>query len=673
MGRYYDEDERTASDAAADRTVPETVETAGAKKDLHDDGAYPAEDPDYEQDMDSGENSEEADDDSYLDDEYDEDDPDSDIPASRHQGGVHRPGERGGRHKSRRRNHGRRLKWLIPVLIVLAVLAFFYFRKRSSVQAVEYREDTAARRDITTSDSYTGTVEAKDSQSVMSAVTGAKVSEVLVEEGDSVRKGDPIVKLDTEDVEKQIEEKQASLSAQQKQSSLSIQSAQKSYSDLSSNIAEGLDSTTQQALSGIDQAMSALVSAQDAYNNEVTLNNDQLSATILQAIQQVENAYNSVQTAALSTQQAIDSKNATEEDASDSGRELSDSETTQLQASIDSAQLREDQAWDSYEQAQTDYRAATMNEENNLTKLYDALIQAENSYLTAIDSYNAAVRSNEQRLQDYALQIQQAQANADTTVSELQIQDLQDSLEDYVITAPISGRVTQLNVSEGDITAVSATTSLATITNYDTMKVTISVSEYDIAALNKGDHVTVTVDALDRDYDGVVTSIDAEGTASNGITYFDTEVEFTPDDKVMIGMTAEITITVTEAEDAVTLTNDAVMTDTDGSSYVYKKEDSADKASGGKDPAVNADGYRKVKIETGSTDGTYTEITGGLSEGDTIYYTITTAESSTNASGMFGNMMGNSGGGPGQGGQGGPGGGPGGGGQPAGNSSNPPQ
>lgn len=95
------------------------------------------------------------------------------------------------RKKRRKRTRSIVIKLVIFALVVVAVI-FFLIRRAKKATAVEYQSDTAALRDISTSNSYTGTIAAVDSQSVMSAVSGVKVTEVLVEEGDVVQEGDVI-------------------------------------------------------------------------------------------------------------------------------------------------------------------------------------------------------------------------------------------------------------------------------------------------------------------------------------------------------------------------------------------------------------------------------------------------------------------------------------------------
>ena len=240
-------------------------------------------------------------------------------------------GSTGNGKNSKKRKKGRKklVKWLIIAGAAAAVLGFFIWKTKKSAADV-YLEDTVSKRDIVTYHTFTGTAAAVDSRSVMSAVSGVKVTEVPVEEGDYVKEGDVIAVLDSSGLDEQISEKKAAMAASANSSSIQIRSAQHSYNSLQSNVKDGLDSSLQGAQAGIDSAFSGLVSAQQAFNNEVNLNNRQLSATILGAIQNVDNAYNAVQRAALSTQQAKDAQAHAEQQAEDAGLPYDKSGSNQL-------------------------------------------------------------------------------------------------------------------------------------------------------------------------------------------------------------------------------------------------------------------------------------------------------------------------------------------------------
>ena len=159
----------------------------------------------------------------------------------------------------------------------------------------------------------------------------------------------------------------------------------------------------------------------------------------------------------------------------------------------------------------------------------------------------------------------------------------------------------------GDITAVSNTTSLATITNYDKMKVDIKVGEYDIVDLKSGDPVTIRIQALNKDYTGKIAHIDREATVENGVSYFNAEVNFTPDENVRGGMSAEVKLTINDLHDVLSISNDAVQNADDGSSYVLVRSE-------------DGKTYTRKNVTLGATDGSYTQVTDGLSDGDKVYY-----------------------------------------------------
>ena len=374
----------------------------------------------------------------------------------------------------------------LVILIVAAVviaLAVILFSVKKSAQRTAYTQDTAEKKDINVYHSFTGTVSASNSQSVMSAVSGVKISEVDVKEGDMVKTGDVIARLDTSAIDEQIKEKEIGMSQTSKTNALSIKSAKKSYDDLQQNINDGLDSTRQSAQNGIDSAYVSLLTAVNAYNNEVSLNNEQLSSTIMTAIDGVDNASRSLASAQLSTQQVKDAKAHAETVAEGKGFSYDPFADNQ---SIATSEMSLQSAQSSYDNAVRNYKIAKISEENTLTQLFDNLITAQNSYFSAIDSYNIAIRGQEQQIEGYKLQIEQAQLGADDSLSVMQLEDLKKQRDtNYIVTAPIDGQITKLNAKVGDITAVSATTSLAKITDYSSMKVNIKVGEYDVTSIKE--------------------------------------------------------------------------------------------------------------------------------------------------------------------------------------------
>ena len=160
-------------------------------------------------------------------------------------------------------------------------------------------------------------------------------------------------------------------------------------------------------------------------------------------------------------------------------------------------------------------------------------------------------------------------------------------------------------------------TSAFSIASGDEMTLSVSVDEMDILSVKTGQKATITFDAIEnKEYEGEITSIDKNGTTSNGTTKYPVEITATKEDSMMAGMNASVTITTSEVSDALLIPAVAV-TEEGNTSYVYTQKDSKSGELSG-----------KTEVQTGDTDGTNIVITSGLSEGDTVYYSMSAGGSS---------------------------------------------
>ncbi len=483
-------------------------------------------------------------------------------------------------------------KLTIFVVVILVIIILFRACTAGASTSLLYTQDTAQIRDIVTYHSFSGTITPVDQKNVMSEITGTKVAEVLVEEGDEVKAGDVLVVLDTSTIEESIKEQEVTIES----GKVSLQQAQATYNNYLRDRNEGLNTTIQSAQSGIDSAYAQLLSAQQAYNDEVTLNNKNMSTTIMNAMNSVTSAYYSMLSAQNSyntTEYHLTNENGNYTDTYDDT--LKDLTENSSEISLESAQA-------SYSQALTNYEAAKLNEESSLTKLFDSLIQAQESYLSAIDSYNAAVRSADETAQNYALQVQSSELS--NQLNELRLENYKNQLTKYTITAPMDGTITSLSATVGEIPT---STTVAVVTSFDNMKVDIKINEYDILGVEEGKEVEIYVSALERSYTGTIGNIAKVATISNGVSYFEAEVTFDADEYARSGMSVEVKLNVNNEQDVLTVPSEAVQTDTDGSTYVLSYDET------GKNMIHKA-------VTIGVTDGTYTQITEGLSEGDSILY-----------------------------------------------------
>lgn len=162
-------------------------------------------------------------------------------------------------------------------------------------------------------------------------------------------------------------------------------------------------------------------------------------------------------------------------------------------------------------------------------------------------------------------------------------------------------------------------TQLLTIYPNVTMQITISIDEMDILALEVGQTAEITVCSISEEtkYTGVVTQIDTTSSQYSAV------VELPRAEEMLSGMTAEVDVQIQGVENALLIPVDALH-QTSAIYYVYTTYDPETMQYGG-----------RVEVTVGMQNSEFAEITSGLSEGDTVWYT-----EETDYSWMFGGMNG---------------------------------
>ncbi|MBR2916859.1 MAG: efflux RND transporter periplasmic adaptor subunit [Clostridia bacterium] len=230
--------------------------------------------------------------------------------------------------------------------------------------------------------------------------------------------------------------------------------------------------------------------------------------------------------------------------------------------------------------------------------------------------------------------------NNNRITSQLSLRSTQKSLEDYNITAPISGTIITKNVEAGDkIDNSNASTILMVVADMSKMKFTISVDELDLGDISIGQSVNVTADAIPNErFEGYVSKIAAEGTVSGqGVTTYDVEIIIDEPGELRSGMSVNASIIVAEARDVLSIPESALNGAKDGKATVY--------ISNGKESenAVFPDDFEAREVEYGMSNGTLAEIKSGLSEGEIVVYIDYTGGDNDfmrMMMGMHGNMQG---------------------------------
>ena len=214
-----------------------------------------------------------------------------------------------------------------------------------------------------------------------------------------------------------------------------------------------------------------------------------------------------------------------------------------------------------------------------------------------------------------------------------------------VVRAPLAGKVESITDEQETVEGaeVPAEWTFAVIRPQEKMIATASIDESNILSVEVGQTASVTISSISDDpFTGEVTSIEKTGTSTSGVTGYSVEVTLDRTEKMLTRMSATVSIRIEGVDDALLLPEDAV-TKTRTSAYVYT---SVNETSG------ELEGM--VEVKTGLTGGGYIEITEGLKEGDTVYYT---KKKSNDFSSFMGGFGGGFGGGSGSGGFSMPGGG----------------
>ena len=147
--------------------------------------------------------------------------------------------------------------------------------------------------------------------------------------------------------------------------------------------------------------------------------------------------------------------------------------------------------------------------------------------------------------------VEQAQAN----VSVIRAQ-----LNKSFLRSPIRGTVTEQNAKVGQI--VSANQTIMTVISQSNLEVDANVPEADMAKLQLGNAVRITLDAYGDDvlFTGKVVRIDPAETVIEGVSTYKTTIQFDTDDvRIRSGMTANLDIRTDERLNAIVIPQRSVI------------------------------------------------------------------------------------------------------------------
>ncbi len=272
----------------------------------------------------------------------------------------------------------------------------------------------------------------------------------------------------------------------------------------------------------------------------------------------------------------------------------------------------------------SDQENAVLNAQANLKELAaEAAAQQASIHVAQLTLDRKQALNDRQLLatEDYqtaAATLEVAQANlkaieARRDQAQVALEKTQTELARTRITAPISGTVVAVVISEGQtVNAVQTSPTIIKIADLADMVVTASVSEADVIGVVPGLAAHFTLPgARNRQFDATLRSVapapasieTADEISGTEAIYYDALLDVpNPDGILRIGMTAEVTIVLARAEGVLAVPAGAVTT-RDGASTVEIW-----------DPSTNRTETRRV--ETGFRNDTWIEIKSGIAEGE---------------------------------------------------------
>ena len=399
--------------------------------------------------------------------------------------------------------------------VIIALVACMLVA-RLTLPAPSLAEDTAARKpvaiglgSVVSTIKATGHLEPKTQVSLGFESAGT-VKEVLVTQGQKVRAGEPLARLDTADLE------------------LAVKVAEVGLAKAQANLAKVKIPANADDLKN---ARSAVAAAQAAYDQlMVGPNKDQVTA-----------ATASVRTAEIALAKA--------QGAYDQISWKGGAAATSQAADLETATI-------TYQTALANYNIANQGPTDDKVK------SAKSTIVSAQTTLNNLLRGA--TAEDIAV------AQVDIASSPLAVESAKRDLARAVLNAPWDGTVTDVSVNVGERPG---TATVMTLADLSELHVNVPVDEIDLPAVKMGQAASVALDALGgRALTGRVTAIDPapQTSTTNAVTYLVTVTMDKQNDKVATGMTSKVDVETERRDQVVVIPANLVQIDASGAPYVEK-------------------------------------------------------------------------------------------------------
>lgn len=540
------------------------------------------------------------------------------------------------------------LSVVILVVIISSPFAINYFFPHKTI--INYVTQSVKKGNISVSVSGTGQVSSLKKVTLTSEVSGT-ITGVYVKNGDTVKKGAILFKINSSDGAKNLKSAQLDLETAQLdletmkaptdeltllQAENALTDAQNSKVKAESNLAKAYDD----GFNDVSNAFLDLPSIMTGLNNILFSENLSLSGVqqnidyyasatdnYEKGIQYKQDVYNKYQTAKTEYDKCIDDYKATSRFSDKATIEALISETYDTTKDIAEAIKSANNLIEFYRYTLSQKQQSYNTIADTHLSLLSGYTGKTNNHLSTLLSDNSTIADDKEAIisADSSIKIKELslektkEGATDLEIrtqelvvekKEAAVSDAEDTLAKYSIRAPFDGIISSVSVNSGD-TATSGTSMGSIITHEDIA--TITLNEVDIAKVKVGQKVNLTFDALENvSIEGEVSDVDTTGTVTQGVVSYGVQISFSTDNEsIKPGMSISANIIIDSVSNVLTVQSVAVKT-VAGKSYVQ---------------VMNSSGKIERKIvETGLTDDATIEIKSGVSEGDKV---VTSTNSSS--------------------------------------------
>ena len=452
-----------------------------------------------------------------------------------------------------------------PVIIAVIVIVLIVIRMVSCAfsgnAGLKVSTTSAFRGDIEESVSTSGKIVTEEKEVLFAPVSG-RLNEINVAAGDAVKAGDVLMTYDMDQMEERLQE----ASLQQTKSNASYNSTMTENSKSTAKLNEANTN-----LAVLDQQLAD-------YKSYLKDLQEKLSTSQRETQRQLsEESYNLSRRATDLNSEL--QKGVSEERAAEINQELQS--------------ISSDQARNSYVQSIASSSDYVVNMQNEIASVQEHITECEN--------YKAQMQSQKGTSESTILNGYQSQAYAaDRDLAQLTYKEAEEQYYSAKkgIVADFDGIVTECTGVSG--ASVTEGAQLITLESSENVKVTFDASKSDVAKLAIGQKVDVNISG--NKYEGEIARINRMATLNASNTpMVGVEVHLTnPDDKIILGLDAKLTVHTNSAQNTLLIPVEAINADKNGD-FLYVVENGM---------------VVRRPITCGISSDEYTEVLEGVTEED---------------------------------------------------------